>query len=97
MKRSGMPLRLLAIASALAVLGLPVALARAQTGTEASYESEPVSQPQVSWSSSSLSDHLARRKACNRQATERGLSWRMARRYTRLCLSGRAVPKPTGQ
>jgi hypothetical protein len=54
-----------------------------------------VSQPPASWSS--LSDRLARRKACNQQATKRGLSWRMARRYTRLCLSGPAIPKPIRQ
>ena len=54
-----------------------------------------VSQLPTSWSS--LSDRLKRRAACNQQATERGLSWRMARRYTRLCLSGPAIPKPIRQ
>ena len=54
-----------------------------------------VSQPPASWSS--LSDRLKRRAACNQQATERGLSWRMARRYTRLCVSGLAASTPTRQ
>jgi hypothetical protein len=54
-----------------------------------------VSQPPASWSS--LSDRLKRRAACNQQAAERGLSWRMARRYTRLCVSGLAASKPTRQ
>jgi hypothetical protein len=50
------------------------------------------SQRVASWSR--LSDRLQRRAACKQQATERGLSGRMARRYTRLCLSGLPVPKP---
>jgi hypothetical protein len=50
------------------------------------------SKPPESWSR--LSDRLKRRAACKQQATERGLSGRMARRFTRLCLSGLPVPKP---
>jgi hypothetical protein len=46
----------------------------------------------ASWSR--LGDRLNRRKACRQQAAERGLSGRMARRFTRLCLSGLPVPKP---
>ena len=46
----------------------------------------------ASWSR--LGDRLNRRKACRQQAAERGLSGRMARRFTRLCLSGQPVPKP---
>jgi hypothetical protein len=70
-------------------------------GRENNPNSEPrldrgfVSQPPASWSS--LSDRLKRRAACNQQATERGLSWRMARRYTRLCVSGLATSTPTRQ
>jgi hypothetical protein len=45
----------------------------------------------ASWSR--LSDRLKRRAACKQQAVERGLSGRMARRFTRLCLSGLPVPK----
>ena len=69
-------------------------------GRENNPSSEPwldrgfVSQP-ASWSS--LSDRLKRRAACNQQATERGFSWRMARRYTRLCVSGLAASKPARQ
>ena len=51
-----------------------------------------VGEPPASWSR--LSDRLNRRKACQQQAVERGLSGRMARRFTRLCLSGQPVPKP---
>jgi hypothetical protein len=47
----------------------------------------------ASWSR--LGDRLNRRKACRQQAVESGLSGRMARRFTRLCLSGQPVPKPT--
>jgi hypothetical protein len=45
-------------------------------------------------SCSRLSDRLKRRAECKQQATERGLYGRMARRFTRLCLSGLPVPKP---
>ena len=51
-----------------------------------------VSQPPALWSR--LSERLTRRAACDQQARERGLSGRMARRYTRLCLSELPVPKP---
>jgi hypothetical protein len=50
------------------------------------------SERPASWSR--LGDRLNRRKACRQQAAERGLSGRMARRFTRLCLSGQPVPKP---
>ena len=46
---------------------------------------------------SRLSNRLNRRSVCNNQARERGLSGRMARRFTRLCLSGLPVPKPIRQ
>ena len=44
------------------------------------------SERPASWSR--LGARLNRRKACRQQAAERGLSGRMARRFTRLCLSG---------
>jgi hypothetical protein len=50
------------------------------------------SERPASWSW--LGDRLNRRKACRQQAAERGLSGRMARRFTRLCLSSQPVPKP---
>jgi hypothetical protein len=53
------------------------------------------SERPASWSR--LSDRLSRRKVCRQQAAERGLSGRMARRFTRLCLSGLPVPKPIRQ
>jgi hypothetical protein len=47
-------------------------------------------------SRSRLAQRIDRRKACNQEATARSLSGRMARRYTRLCLSGLG-PKPIGR
>jgi hypothetical protein len=41
-----------------------------------------------------ITDRLSRRAACRQQAYERGLSGRMARRYTRLCVSGLPIPDP---
>jgi hypothetical protein len=49
-------------------------------------------QPPIIWNG--LSQRLDRRKACNEQAAKRSLSGRMARRYTRLCVSGLPVPEP---
>jgi hypothetical protein len=43
---------------------------------------------------SAPSKRADRRLACQKQAHERGLSGRMARRFNRLCLSGLPVPKP---
>ena len=39
-----------------------------------------------------FSNRVDRRSACQQQAEQRGLSGRMARRYTRLCLSGLPIP-----
>src|SRR5215207_640465 len=39
-----------------------------------------------------LFNRVDRRSACQQKAEERGLSGRMARRYTRLCLSGLPIP-----
>jgi hypothetical protein len=41
-----------------------------------------------------IADRSNRRSICKQQASDRGLSGRMERRYTRLCLSGLPVPKP---
>jgi hypothetical protein len=40
----------------------------------------------------SVRSRLNRRAACRQQAAARGLSGRMARRFTRLCRSGLPVP-----
>ena len=64
----------------------------AQRDASAQQNGALASQRLASWSR--LSDRLSRRAACRQQAAERGLSGRMARRFTRLCLSGLPVPKP---
>jgi hypothetical protein len=70
---------------------LPSAVAQSPTRMELGLN-EAATQRSASWSR--LSDRLSRRAACRQQAAERGLSGRMARRFTRLCLSGLPVPKP---
>ena len=44
-----------------------------------------------------LSNRVSRRSACQQQAEARGLSGRMARRYTRLCFSGLPIPSSLGK
>ena len=70
---------------------LPSAVAQSPTRMELRLN-EAATKRSSSWSR--LSDRLSRRAACRQQAAERGLSGRMARRFTRLCLSGLPVPKP---
>ncbi len=67
-------------------------VAQSHTSAGPGLSETSASEPPASWSR--LSDRLNRRKACRQQAAERGLSGRMARRFTRLCLSGQPVPKP---
>jgi len=75
-----------------------VNLAFAEHGSSEPYEVRKglgerlASERPASWSR--LGDRLNRRKACRQQAAERGLSGRMARRFTRLCLSGLPLPQP---
>jgi hypothetical protein len=66
--------------------------AQSHTSVEPELNETLASERPASWSR--LGDRLNRRKACRQQAAERGLSGRMARRFTRLCLSGLPVPKP---
>jgi hypothetical protein len=77
-----------------ALLNLPSSPAEAARDISAEQASGKRLTGHLPTSWSRLSDRLARRAACKRQATERGLSGRMARRYTRLCLSGLPIPKP---
>jgi hypothetical protein len=77
------------------LLNLPLFLsteARSHESSEPGLSDARASEQPASWSR--LSDRLKRRAACKQQAAERGLSGRMARRFTRLCLSGLPVPKP---
>jgi hypothetical protein len=39
-----------------------------------------------------IAGRLDRRQQCRQQARDRGLTARMARRFTRLCLSGAPIP-----
>ena len=82
--------RVLVVAVLLNLTFAPSAVAQRDASAEQS--GALASQRLPSWSR--LSDRLNRRAACKQQATERGLSGRMARRFTRLCLSGLPVPKP---
>jgi hypothetical protein len=85
--------RVLIIAALLDLAFAPSAVAQRDVSAEQS--GALASQRLASWSR--LSDRLKRRAACKQQAAERGLSGRMARRFTRLCLSGLPVPKPIRQ
>jgi hypothetical protein len=82
--------RVLIIAALLNLTFAPRAVAQRDASAEQS--GALASLRLASWSR--LSDRLNRRAACKQQATERGLSGRMARRFTRLCLSGLPLPKP---
>jgi hypothetical protein len=84
--------RVLTMAMLLNLAFLPSALAQSPTRMELGPNEALATQRSASWSR--LSDRLNRRAACRQQAAERGLSGRMARRFTRLCLSGLPVPKP---
>ena len=84
--------RVLTIAALLNLAFLLSAVAQSHTGAGPRLNEALANQRSASWSR--LSDRLNRRAACRQQAAERGLSGRMARRFTRLCLSGLPVPKP---
>ena len=66
--------------------------AQSHTSVGPGLDETSTSERPASWSR--LGDRLNRRKACRQQAAERGLSGRMARRFTRLCLSGLPLPQP---
>lgn len=81
--------RVLIIAVLLNLVFSP-SVARSHSGLGSRLNETLASERPASWSR--LSDRLNRRKVCRQQAAERGLSGRMARRFTRLCLSG--LPDP---
>jgi hypothetical protein len=83
--------RVLVMAALLTLGFLPSALAQSSASVEWRLRDGLASESET-WSR--LSDRRKRRAACRQQAAERGLSGRMARRFTRLCLSGLPVPKP---
>jgi hypothetical protein len=71
---------------------LPSAIAQSEPG--AGRVVHQTSTDQREGLQSRLSKRRSDRSVCQKQALERGLSGRMARRFTRLCLSGLPVPKP---
>jgi hypothetical protein len=84
--------RMLTIAVLLNLVFFLSTVAQSHTSVERGASEAVASQRLASWSR--LSDRLKRRAACKQRAADRGLSGRMARRFTRLCLSGLPVPKP---
>jgi hypothetical protein len=84
--------RVLTMAVLLNLAFLLSAVAQSHARVEPRLNEALASERPASWSR--LSDRLNRRAVCKQQAADRGLSGRMARRFTRLCLSGLPVPKP---